>query len=143
MISKKSIEEIQKINIHDAIHKAVLALSKNYILAIVSSTASYLIEEFITKENLRENFSDILGIDVNSNKTIKINSLLEKYKINPKDAVFITDSLGDILEAAKCDVKSIAVTWGLHDKETLEKGNPVVLIGNPEDLHDAIQDVVK
>jgi phosphoglycolate phosphatase len=139
---EKYQNNIEKINVQETLHESILSLSNEYQIAIVSSTDSYLIETFLIKENLRNYFSDILGADVNISKIIKINSLLEKYKISPKDTVFITDSLGDILEGNKCGVKSIGVTWGIHGKENLEKGHPVALIDNPRDLLSEIKNVL-
>lgn len=139
---EKYQNNIEKINIHETLHKSIISLSKEYQIAIVSSTYSYLINDFLVKENLRKYFSDILGTDVDRSKIIKINSLLKKYDVLPKDAVFITDSLGDILEGNVCGVKSIGVTWGIHGKENLEKGNPVSIIDNPLELLDIIENVL-
>ncbi|HEY5588678.1 MAG TPA: HAD family hydrolase [Candidatus Paceibacterota bacterium] len=139
---EKYQNNIEKINIHETLHKSIISLSKEYQIAIVSSTYTYLIENFLNKENLRKYFSDILGTDVDRSKIIKINSLLNKYDVLPKDAVFITDSLGDILEGNVCGVKSIGVTWGIHGKENLEKGNPVSIIDNPLELLDIIENVL-
>lgn len=80
---------------------------------------------------------------MHGSKIIKINSILKKYNIEPNDTVFITDTLGDIKEAKECGVKSIAVTWGLHDRETLEKGNPVAIIDDPRELLRVIEKVLK
>jgi phosphoglycolate phosphatase-like HAD superfamily hydrolase len=136
-------EEIEKINVNEVLDKTVIELSKSYIISIVSSSGSKIIDTFLTKEKLREYFSDILGFDIHSNKTIKINTLLKKYNILPENAVFITDSLGDILEANKCGVKSIGVTWGIHPQKTLEKGHPAVIIDDPRELINSINNVLK
>ncbi|MBK5215368.1 MAG: HAD family hydrolase [Candidatus Pacebacteria bacterium] len=139
--SEKYKEEIEKINIKENLYESIVSLGKQYKITIVSSTPSSLIDSFLIKENLRNYFSDILGSDINRSKIIKINSLLKKYNILPKDTVFITDSLGDILEGNECGVKSIGVTWGIHGKENLEKGHPVAIIDNPKDLLDVIRNV--
>jgi phosphoglycolate phosphatase len=130
------------ISIHDIIRDSIVQLSKKDTLAIVSACGSLFISNFLEKENLTECFGDILGYEVHTSKVIKIASLLKKYNVNSNDAVFITDTLGDILEAKKCSVKSIGVTWGLHGKETLEKGNPVAIINDPRDLVNAIESVL-
>jgi phosphoglycolate phosphatase-like HAD superfamily hydrolase len=127
-------KEIEKINILDILHKSILALKEKYCLAIVSSTRTQFIENFLQKEKIRECFSDILGVDVHESKVVKINSLLKKYNILPRDVVFITDSLGDILEGNKCGVLSVGVTWGIHDKNKLEKGKPIAIVDDPRDL---------
>ena len=140
---EKYQDKIEKINIHKTLHESIVSLSNDYKIAIVSSTDSYLINDFLVKENLRNYFSDILGTDVNKSKVIKINSLLKKYNVLSKDVVFITDSLGDILEGNACGVKSIGVTWGIHAKENLEKGNPIAIIDSPLDLLEEIKNVLK
>jgi phosphoglycolate phosphatase len=141
-LKEKYQEEIKKIKVHDVLHQAVLDLSKDYILAVVSSTTSKYISDFLVKENLRDCFSDILGVDVEKNKTIKINNIMKKYDALPSDVVFITDSLGYILEGNECGVNSIGVTWGIHDKETLEKGKPIAIINDPRELLETIEKVL-
>jgi len=131
------------ITIHDILRDTFLKLKDNYKLSIISSSWGDIISSFLKKENLTNYFDDILGFDVHTSKVVKIKSLLEKYNVLPKDAVFITDSLGDILESNECDVKSIGVTWGLHDKKTLEKGNPVDIIDDTRELESVINNVLK
>jgi phosphoglycolate phosphatase len=132
---------IRDLKVVDIIVETIKKLSLNYFLAIVSSTSTQCINDFLLKEKIT-NFSDILGTDVHKSKIIKINSLLEKYIIKPDCAVFITDSLGDILEGNACGIKSIGVTWGIHDKKTLEKGKPIAIIDDPRDLLETIQNVL-
>ena len=112
-------------------------------LAIVSSTPSQYIKDILEREKASNYFRDIFGSDVNKSKVIKINSLLEKYDIKPDDAVFITDTVGDIKEARECNVKSIAVAWGFHERERLESVNPLKIVDNPTELMDVIVDVIK
>ena len=135
--------EISKISVPKVLNKSIPILSTEYLLVIVSSTSSYLINNFLVKENLREYFSDILGVDISINKTEKINKVLEKYNILPRNTVFITDSLGDILEANKCKIYSIGVTWGLHERNRLKKGNPTDIIDDPRGLIKTIENVLK
>jgi len=121
----------------------VKELSILYTLVIVSSTHSESIKKILDREKITDYFAEIQGADVERNKVIKINSILEKYNILPKNVVFITDTIGDIREAKECEVKSIAVTWGFHDRKTLEKGNPVAIIDDPRDLLKTIQKVLE
>ena len=130
------------ISIQDIIRDTIFQLKENYILSIVSSTDSIYISNFLKKEKILDYFSDILGTDVDRNKTVKINNLLKKYNILSKNAVFITDSLGDIIEANECKIKSIGVTWGLHDKKDLERGKPNVIIDDPRFLLETIKNVL-
>lgn len=136
-------ENIQKITISDILNETIKELSFESILAIVSSSTTGLINKFLEKENIKKYFSDVLGTDVHKSKKVKIDSLIKKYDVIPSEMVFITDSLGDILEGNECGVKSIGVTWGIHQKETLLKGNPELIIGDPRELLGAIKNVLK
>jgi len=109
-------------------------LSKEYIILIVSSTPSFLIKSFFKRHKVLKYFTKILGSDFNKSKIHKINYALKKYKLPPENCLFITDTLGDILEAKKCGVKSIAVTGGFHFQKTLRKGKPLKIINNLRSL---------
>lgn len=133
-----SIQELEK-----DIDSSIKNLSSKYNLAVVSSTSSSYIKNYLKERNILSNFSDILGSDLALSKSDRIRSLLKKYNILSQDAVYITDSLGDILEGNECGIKSIGVTWGLHSKETLEKGNPVAIIDDPVKLFNLVNNTFK
>lgn len=136
-------KNIKDLTISDVLIETIKKLSSEYILTIVSSSSTYLINNFLEKEKIRENFSDVLGNDVDRSKVIKIKSLLKKYNIHPSDTVLITDSLGDILEGNECKINSIGVTWGIHDFENLSKGYPISIVDDPRYLLSFINDVLK
>ena len=60
--------------------------------------------------------------------------IFSKYGIGAKDCLFITDTLGDLKEAAEVNIKTVAVTWGFHSLKTLEKGNPWVIVNTSQEL---------
>lgn len=136
-------KQSRNLEIPEIMKNLIFELNKNYNLIIVSSTPSSLILKILNQENIENYFSDIFGADIHTDKIVKIEMALKKYGIEPNNAIFITDTLGDIKEAEKCRVKSIAVTWGFHERETLEKGNPTVIIDDPRDLLETIQNVLK
>ncbi len=136
-------EESRELIIPDILKNIVHELSKNHTLSIVTSTPSPLVAKLLKQSNLQDCFSDIYGLDIATSKVIKIKSLLEKYKLEPRGAVLITDTRGDVKEAQECKVLSIAVTWGFQDKKSLEKSNPAVIIDDPADLLPAIEKILK
>lgn len=125
-----------------SIKTTIESLAQEHILAVCSSAWDQTITDFLDKENLRIYFSDILGMEFHKSKVFKLTHLLEKYSLQKEDAVFITDTLGDVLEANEVGIKSIGETWGLHDRETIERGNPEVIIDNPEVLEETIKKIL-
>lgn len=127
-----------KTTVFPGMKEVVHALEKEYVLVIISSTLTFPIEEFLRANNLETHFDWVLGSDVHKSKTEKMNMVFEKYHISGSDCVFITDTLGDIREAEKTHIPSIAVTWGFHMEETLAKGKPYALVHMPEELAAAV-----
>ncbi len=136
-------ERTRELVIPEIIKSSLKTLSNKYTLSIVSSTTSKIILKILNEAEIPEYFSDVLGSDVHKSKVFKINMLLEKYGIDPSYAIFVTDTTGDVLEARECGVDSIAVLWGFHDKERLEKSNPKVILDDPALLVDSVENVLK
>jgi len=134
-------EKSRELKIPESLKGLIYKLSKESTLAIVSSSASILIKDILAREGHLSHFADILGSDLHKSKVVKNKMLLEKYKIKPKDALFITDTVGDILEARECGIKSIAITWGFQDAETLQKAKPAKIVNMPEELIKAIKEI--
>lgn len=124
----------------DGIDEVITRLAREYQLAIISSATASIIEPMLERFGVREHFGDILDADVHTRKTRKIEMLFEKYGVGAQDCVFVTDTLGDIREAAHHKVAAIACTWGFHPRETLEKGVPFRIIDSAHEIPDAVED---
>lgn len=117
--------------------------AKYPLLFIVSSSWTDGIQKYLQHHSLDSYFTRVLGTDVHPKKTVKMSGILEEYGVKPADAVMVTDTLGDIREAASISIGSIAVSWGFQDGAHLLKGNPHRLIEVPEGLPAAIDDYFK
>ena len=118
----------------------IAELRESYTLVIVSSTLSSPIQQFLELHGIADCFSDVLGMDVHTSKVEKIRMVFEKYVTDAGSCVFITDTLGDMHEAKEHGMGAIAVSWGFHSHETLEKGIPFRIVDRPDELPDAIAD---
>ena len=105
---------------------------------VVSSTVSSAIDSYLALHGVRDLFGTIYGADVHKNKRVKLRKALDDAGVATDDAVFITDTLGDIREAAHVGLRSIGVTWGFQSAETLRKGNPLVIVDTAEELFSVI-----
>jgi len=119
---------------------AIKVLSENYTLAIISSTSVSGITEFLKSHTLTGYFSDILGRDSHHSKVEKMRMIFEKYDVTAEQCVYITDTLGDMREAQAHSMGTIASSWGVHPRETLEKGIPFRILNAPAELPDAVDD---
>lgn len=131
---------LMKLEPVEGIAETLAALHQDgYILSVVSSSLNAPILDYVKKHGLDHYFDDILGADVHKSKVVKIQQTLAKHQATASDAVFITDTLGDMREAEKAAVESIGVSWGFHDIEHLSRGNPLNIVRHPSDLIQAIK----
>ncbi len=54
--------------------------------------------------------------------------------IEPKNIVFIGDSIYDVITGKNAGMKTVAVTWGNHDKDILSAENPDFIADTPEEI---------
>ncbi len=125
----------------EGIKDVILNLHKKHKLYIISSSHTGRIKSWLEKYSLANIFDEILGKEIKS-KVEKIKKLKEKNKPNDR-YVFITDTVGDILEAEIAGIPKeniIAVTWGFHDKNELKKYSKNI-VNNPEEIINFISKV--
>jgi phosphoglycolate phosphatase len=103
-------------------------------MVVVTSSLDDLVDRFLEMHDLRSYFDGIYGATVHKSKVEKIKMALKDTQTDSSEALFITDTLGDMHEARAVDVDSIGVSWGYHSVETLQKGGPTAIAGSLEEL---------
>jgi len=154
-----SIEEIKKIddeffaliapkmsevNLFPDMEKVIKELAKSHGLVVVSSTRSDLVNDFMERNGILQYFDEFGGDKiVHTNKTERIKEVFNKYGVGPDNCVFITDTLGDMREAANCGVSSIGVSWGYQKKENFFAAKPYAIVEKPTELLSAVLEYFK
>ncbi len=115
---------------------------RGYILAL--NTSAYIPNTLpVLQKAGIENLFDFIGTaEVSKNKVEKFALMQEKYAIEKENCIFVTDSLGDLREAHKAGIRTVAVTWGIHDRSyfTKEKyDNLVAVVDTVQELEDQIE----
>jgi phosphoglycolate phosphatase len=116
-------------------------LSKNYALGIVSSSYEYGIKDYLENNKIYGLFSFIYGCDTHKSKIYKFKKVLDEFKIKENECIYVTDTLGDILEAKEVGIKTVAVDFGYHERERLQKGNPLRIISNFKELIKTVKNI--
>lgn len=63
-----------------------------------------------------------------------VNTVLDKLKINRKNAVYIGDSDVDIDTARNAEMDCISVDWGFRDPSFLQQHGAKIMVSSPEEL---------
>ena len=109
-------------------------LCDNNILAIISSNSSRGIRKILARFQYNGCFQDILGSEFHLSKKIKIDHAVATYRIGRGNTYYVGDTSGDVREGKAAGVRTIAVTWGWHSRETLAAAQPDFIIDDPEEL---------
>ncbi len=109
-------------------------LCKKYLLFVNSSNTELNLNKYMENNGLLNIFQKIYGVETHISKVAKFRILLKEANLKAEDCIFVTDTLGDILEANEVKIKTLAVDFGFHEKEKLQKGSPFKIISNFTDI---------
>ncbi len=107
-------------------------------IGISSNTHEFIIRRLLAQFGFGEHVDVVVGgKDINKLKPDPAQILLAMQKLGVKhsECAFIGDMEVDMLAGRAANVaKLIAVTYGYHSKERLEKFGPDVILNNPQDI---------
>ena len=134
-------EPFKKLRTRVEVKQELIQLNSNFQMFIITSNKESLINPYLLTNNLEVLFKEVLGKETHHSKIEKFSFLFKKYNLLKEDCIFITDTLGDILEANKVGLKTIAVDFGFHERERLEKGNPFKIVSHFNEILPLIKDL--
>ena len=138
---KYFLENYQELEITGDVIEMLKRLSSKFKLFIISSNWETTLNSFLKKYKITNLFSEVLGRETESKKDIKFKMLFDKYRLKPGEIIFITDTLGDVLESKKVGVKSIAIDFGFHERTRLEKGKPWKIASSFKEVEKLIKEL--
>ncbi len=104
-------------------------------LAIATSKVFKSAEALVKAADLWQYFDVVLGADMVENPKphpemgLKVLNLLN---VLPSDAIMVGDTTHDILMGNQCGMRTIAITYGIHDKDQLASAAPTSVVDNFE-----------
>ncbi|MBI2133588.1 HAD family hydrolase [Candidatus Woesearchaeota archaeon] len=133
------IEEFNNLKMEEEIKNELMKINEEYPMFIISSNKAETINSYFESNNFLGKFKEILGLETHKSKEEKFKMLLKNHGLEKKECLFITDTLGDILEANRIGIRTIAVDFGFHERERLEKGNPLLIVSRFTEILPAIK----
>jgi len=110
--------------------------SNDYTLAISTGKSRRGLQQSIDEHKVADYFSVTKCADENKSKPHPemLHEILQELNFNNEQALMIGDSEHDLHMASNAKVKSIGVTHGVHNAETLEKFKPLICLNNIQEL---------
>ena len=112
----------------------VAAMNRRHPLVIISSGGAKTIRSQLIHFGFDGCFEAILGSDFLLSKIDKINHAVSEFQAARDQTYYVGDTTGDIREAKTAGVKTVAVTWGWHNRERLAAVQPDFMVDKPLEL---------
>ncbi|HHZ15626.1 MAG TPA: HAD hydrolase-like protein [Candidatus Cloacimonetes bacterium] len=101
--------------------------------ALLSSNDDQNLSAFLAKYRI-DSFAWVEGTEGVLNKSSYLRKQIRKHKLAQYDLYYIGDEIRDIEAARSNKIKSIAVSWGLHSHQHLQKQQPDYLVDKPSEI---------
>lgn len=134
-------QEFKYLQIEREIKNELLILKNEFDLFIITSNEEEILDIYFNNNGIAHIFKNVLGVETHYSKEEKFKIVLNESGLRKKECLFITDTLGDLLEADKAGIKSIAVDFGFHGRERLELGNPLKIVSDFGDIRGIVSKV--
>lgn len=117
------------------IDTVIKKLGPSYTLIINTSADAKSTKEFLIKNRI-DYFDGIYGTEISKDKRIKFEKILNDYNTQASDVLFITDTVGDVLDAKSFNMHIVLVTYGYQDKSYFSGMEKLVdgFVDSPEEI---------
>lgn len=133
IIEERNKQGVAKVSLYPNIVKLIKALAK-YRPIIISSSSTQAIKRYLETEKILRHFKEIQGAEKGLSKIAKIKKIVGNAKNTASNIYYVTDTVGDVIEARKAKVKIIAVGWGYHYQEELLAAEPDYFFNTKEEF---------
>ncbi len=103
------------LSVFAGIGEVIKKLAEHSILVINTSADAFSTEEYLKNVGLYY-FDAVYGTEISKNKAEKFELIFSDYKTTAAECLFITDTIGDVREAEKSGIPTVAVTYGFQDR---------------------------
>lgn len=114
--------------VFDGMKEALQRLSLEHTLVVVTSSPVEIVTLRFEQVGIYDLFSAYMGPETAVHKDKKIRLACREFNAVQEETFFISDTVGDILEAKQTGVKTVAVTWGYHPRPLLETAKPTQVV---------------
>lgn len=106
---------------------AISALAEKFIIHVVTSNCEHAIRRVLREAGVEQHFGLMLGQEAHTSKVEKFKRLFAEEGFSAHETLYLTDTAGDIKEAKKVGLRTLAVTFGYHPRKLLAEHEPTAL----------------
>jgi phosphoglycolate phosphatase len=128
----RQAEMFKELVIHKHVIEGLRKLKETYKLFIVTSNTEDALDMVFGNNAMHDIFDKVLGAQTHTSKVKKFEMIFAEHSV--AECVFVTDTVGDIKEAHEVGLRTIAVDYGFHERERLEKASPYKVVSSFDEV---------
>ncbi len=111
--------------------------TNEYFLAVATGKGRNGLDKVLNETGMAEFFPVTRCADESHSKPHPqmLLEIIDYYGVNPKDTIMVGDSEYDLLMANNAQTHSVAVSYGVHEKQRLLDCQPLTCLDNMQELH--------
>jgi phosphoglycolate phosphatase len=102
---------------------------QDFLLAVNTSAYERNALPLLVKNDIFDYFDFVAVFEDSRSKAEKFTMIQKRFECEVDEMVFVTDTVGDMREAAEFGVRTIGVSWGVHTKHQFHHHKEDVLAG--------------
>ncbi|MCX7996377.1 MAG: HAD-IA family hydrolase [Patescibacteria group bacterium] len=127
-------ENMAKIRPYNGMLEVLASLHNAGIeIGILTSNSRKNVELFLSNNSI-QTVSSVISLPSLFGKDHALRLFMRERHLKQSEVIYIGDELRDIAAARKAGIRVIAVTWGLHSRQLLARGNPFLIADTPGQL---------
>lgn len=132
-------KRMDRVKAFEGMPEAILELSKNHTLYILSTNSETNIKKFLSSYRLSECITKIYANIGLQGKARSLKILRRNEGLKASDCIYIGDETRDIEASKKAKIDCIAVGWGYNSPKILKSYNPSAFVAKPQNLRKTIE----
>lgn len=136
-------KRMDRVKAFDDMPEAIVTLSKNHTLYILSTNSEANIKKFLDRYRLNSCITKIYASIGLQGKARSLKNLLKNEGLRTSDCIYIGDETRDVEASKKAGIKCTSVGWGYNSPKILKSFGPSAVVSKPQDLIETIESLEK
>lgn len=115
---------------------------RGHDLGVATSKSEWLAMRGLARIGIARFMDTVVGCDVSTRHKPDpepVHIALKRLACEPRDAIFVGDSVHDILAGNAAGVRTVAVLWGAFSRRDLEPGQPTAWLADISELEPLVE----
>lgn len=131
LLQRELLRDAAEVHCFPGVAEMLAQLAGMATICVVTSNLAAVVHGILERHGIGA-IAALAGAEQGAGKVARIRAMRERH---PHDiAFYVGDTAGDMVEGREAGARTVAVTWGWHDRQRLLARHPDYIVDSPEAL---------